>query len=162
MHTFIHTLNILNVCNNVYVQYHKEARDTQDLLKRLDTELNQKYNPEFKDVYQMEGLIREIDVRTFLPLNLNTTHDNCPQYCRGVIPFVCMRVCLCAYRIKPRPWITLTTGSRLFRSAACKFCPCPTAVKLHRNFCQLKLCVSLTQMRYVVCVPRLILSTSIS
>ncbi len=46
----------------VCVQYHKEARDTQDLLKRLDTELNQKYNPEFKDVYQMEGLIREIDV----------------------------------------------------------------------------------------------------
>ncbi|XP_044038638.1 periplakin [Siniperca chuatsi] len=44
-----------------YHKYHKEARDTQDLLKRLDTELNQKYNPEFKDVYQMEGLIREMD-----------------------------------------------------------------------------------------------------
>uniref|UniRef100_A0A8C4FF14 Periplakin n=1 Tax=Dicentrarchus labrax TaxID=13489 RepID=A0A8C4FF14_DICLA len=44
-----------------YHKYHKEARDTQDLLKRLDTELNQKYNPEFKDVYQMEALIREID-----------------------------------------------------------------------------------------------------
>ncbi|TKS92301.1 Periplakin 190 kDa paraneoplastic pemphigus antigen 195 kDa cornified envelope precursor protein [Collichthys lucidus] len=44
-----------------YNKYHKEARDTQDLLKRLDTELNQKYNPEFKDVYQMEGLIREMD-----------------------------------------------------------------------------------------------------
>ncbi|CAJ1075364.1 periplakin [Xyrichtys novacula] len=44
-----------------YHKYHKEARDTQDLLKRLDTEVNQKYNPEFKDVYQMEGLIGEID-----------------------------------------------------------------------------------------------------
>ncbi|XP_029363586.1 periplakin isoform X2 [Echeneis naucrates] len=44
-----------------YHKYHKEARDTQDLLKRLDTEVNQKYNPEFKDVYQMEGLIRELD-----------------------------------------------------------------------------------------------------
>lgn len=46
----------------VCVQYHKEARDTQDLLKRLDKELDQKYNPEFKDVYQMEGMIGEIDV----------------------------------------------------------------------------------------------------
>ncbi|XP_005462919.1 periplakin [Oreochromis niloticus] len=44
-----------------YHKFHKEARDTQDLLKRLDTEINQKYNPEFKDMYQMEGLIRELD-----------------------------------------------------------------------------------------------------
>lgn len=44
-----------------YNKYHKEARDTQELLKRLDTEVNQKYNPEFKDVYQMEGLIGELD-----------------------------------------------------------------------------------------------------
>lgn len=51
---------------SVCVQYHKEARDTQDLLKRLETELNQKYNPEFKDVYQTEGLIRDMDVSIFL------------------------------------------------------------------------------------------------
>uniref|UniRef100_A0A3Q1I377 Periplakin n=1 Tax=Acanthochromis polyacanthus TaxID=80966 RepID=A0A3Q1I377_9TELE len=44
-----------------YHKYHKEARDNQDLLKRLDTEVSQKYNPEFKDVYQMEGLIGELD-----------------------------------------------------------------------------------------------------
>ncbi|RVE75505.1 hypothetical protein OJAV_G00017340 [Oryzias javanicus] len=44
-----------------YHQFHKEARDTQDLLKRLETEISQKYNPEFKDVYQMEGLISELD-----------------------------------------------------------------------------------------------------
>ncbi|XP_013875750.1 periplakin [Austrofundulus limnaeus] len=44
-----------------YHKYHKEARDTQDLLKRLDTEVTQKYNPEFKDVYQMESLIGELD-----------------------------------------------------------------------------------------------------
>lgn len=48
------------------MQFHKEARDTQDLLKRLDTEINQKYNPEFKDMYQMEGLIRELDVSAFI------------------------------------------------------------------------------------------------
>lgn len=44
------------------MQFNKEARDTQDLLKRLETEISQKYNPEFKDVYQMEGLISELDV----------------------------------------------------------------------------------------------------
>lgn len=48
------------------MQFHKEARDTQDLLKRLDTEINQKYNPEFKDMYQMEGLIRELDVSALI------------------------------------------------------------------------------------------------
>ncbi|KAJ3601277.1 hypothetical protein NHX12_032250 [Muraenolepis orangiensis] len=44
-----------------YHKYNKEARDTQDLLKRMETEVNQKYNPEFKDMYQMDGLIRELD-----------------------------------------------------------------------------------------------------
>lgn len=48
------------------MQFHKEARDTQDLLKRLDMEISQKYNPEFKDMYQMEGLIRELDVSSFI------------------------------------------------------------------------------------------------
>ncbi|XP_029945868.1 periplakin [Salarias fasciatus] len=47
-----------------YHKFHKEARDTQDLLKRLDKEVNQKYNPEFKDMFQMEGLIRELDDQT--------------------------------------------------------------------------------------------------
>ncbi|XP_008327408.1 periplakin [Cynoglossus semilaevis] len=47
-----------------YHKYHKEARDTQDLLKRLDAEVNQKYNPDFKDVYQTEGLIRELEDQT--------------------------------------------------------------------------------------------------
>lgn len=50
------------VCVCLCVQFHKEARDTQDLLKRLDKDVSQKYDPEFKDVYQMEGLIQELDV----------------------------------------------------------------------------------------------------
>uniref|UniRef100_A0AAY4CD87 Periplakin n=1 Tax=Denticeps clupeoides TaxID=299321 RepID=A0AAY4CD87_9TELE len=44
-----------------YHKFHKEARDTQDLLKKLQTEISQKYNPEFKDMYQMEGLISDLD-----------------------------------------------------------------------------------------------------
>lgn len=44
-----------------YHKFHKEARDTQDLLKRLEKDVSQKYDPEFKDVYQMEGLIQELD-----------------------------------------------------------------------------------------------------
>ncbi|KAL2101515.1 hypothetical protein ACEWY4_003276 [Coilia grayii] len=44
-----------------YHKFHKEARDTQDLLKRLETDITQKYNPEYKDMYQMEGLISDLD-----------------------------------------------------------------------------------------------------
>uniref|UniRef100_A0A8C2BJE2 Periplakin n=1 Tax=Cyprinus carpio TaxID=7962 RepID=A0A8C2BJE2_CYPCA len=44
-----------------YHKFHKDARDTSDLLKRLETEINQKYNPEFKDMYQMEGLIADLN-----------------------------------------------------------------------------------------------------
>ncbi|XP_059901992.1 periplakin [Gadus macrocephalus] len=44
-----------------YHKYNKEARDTQDLLKRMETEINQKYSPDFKDMYQMDGLIQELD-----------------------------------------------------------------------------------------------------
>ncbi|KAG9264011.1 periplakin [Astyanax mexicanus] len=43
-----------------YHKFHKEARDTQDLLKRLETEIHQKYNPEFKDMYQLEGLLSDL------------------------------------------------------------------------------------------------------
>lgn len=45
-----------------HVQFQKEARDTQDLLKRLDTEINQKYNPDFKDQYQLDGLLMDLNV----------------------------------------------------------------------------------------------------
>uniref|UniRef100_A0A671MDD7 Periplakin-like n=1 Tax=Sinocyclocheilus anshuiensis TaxID=1608454 RepID=A0A671MDD7_9TELE len=44
-----------------YHKFHKDARDTSDLLKRLETEISQKYNPEFKDMYQMEGLIADLN-----------------------------------------------------------------------------------------------------
>ncbi|KAM9457669.1 periplakin [Clarias gariepinus] len=44
-----------------YHKFQKEARDTQDLLKRLDTEINQKYNPDFKDQYQLEGLLTDMN-----------------------------------------------------------------------------------------------------
>ncbi|XP_059414392.1 periplakin-like [Carassius carassius] len=44
-----------------YHKFHKDARDTNELLKRMETEINQKYNPEFKDMYQMEGLIADLD-----------------------------------------------------------------------------------------------------
>lgn len=137
----------VSVC--LSVQYHKEARDTQDLLKRLDTELNQKYNPEFKDVYQMEGLIREMDVSICLSEHeyISTTDSfyNTEKY---------VSVCMC--RTKPRPLTTLMNGSRLFRTAACKFCLWNTAGKPPRSCCPLRLCVNLTQTRYAVCCRNLI------
>ncbi|XP_064178533.1 periplakin-like isoform X1 [Anguilla rostrata] len=44
-----------------YHKYHKDARDTEDMLKKLEAEFSQKYNPEFKDMYQIEGLISGLD-----------------------------------------------------------------------------------------------------
>lgn len=56
-------MDFLSFC---HVQFQKEARDTQDLLKRLDTEINQKYNPDFKDQYQLEGLLTDMNVNTVI------------------------------------------------------------------------------------------------
>uniref|UniRef100_A0A8B9VLP5 Periplakin n=1 Tax=Anas zonorhyncha TaxID=75864 RepID=A0A8B9VLP5_9AVES len=42
-------------------KFQKDAKDAQDLLKKVDTDLDQKYSPEFKDRYQLELLLRELD-----------------------------------------------------------------------------------------------------
>ncbi|XP_072838472.2 periplakin [Pogona vitticeps] len=44
-----------------YHQFHKDAKDAQDLLRKVDTELDQKYSPDFKDRYQIESLLRELE-----------------------------------------------------------------------------------------------------
>lgn len=44
------------------VQFQTDARDTETALKRLDTELNQKYNPDLKDQYQLKALLRDLNV----------------------------------------------------------------------------------------------------
>ncbi|XP_059010087.1 periplakin isoform X2 [Mustela lutreola] len=44
-----------------YHQFHKDMKDAQDLLHKVDSDLNQKYNPDFKDQYQIELLLRELD-----------------------------------------------------------------------------------------------------
>ncbi|XP_074136524.1 periplakin [Sminthopsis crassicaudata] len=44
-----------------YHQFHKDVKDAQELLRKVDTDLNQKYSPEFKDRYQIESLLRELD-----------------------------------------------------------------------------------------------------
>uniref|UniRef100_A0A8C5JQL6 Periplakin n=1 Tax=Junco hyemalis TaxID=40217 RepID=A0A8C5JQL6_JUNHY len=42
-------------------QFQKDAKDAQELLKKVDTDLDQKFSPEFKDRYQLESLLRELD-----------------------------------------------------------------------------------------------------
>lgn len=37
-------------------------KDAQELLRKVDSDLNQKYSPDFKDRYQIELLLRELDV----------------------------------------------------------------------------------------------------
>ncbi|KAM9391816.1 periplakin [Pholidichthys leucotaenia] len=54
-----------------YHKYHKDVRDTQDLLKRLETDATQKYNPDFKDMYQTEALIKDLDDQAKVTENFN-------------------------------------------------------------------------------------------
>uniref|UniRef100_A0A8C9NGN8 Periplakin n=1 Tax=Serinus canaria TaxID=9135 RepID=A0A8C9NGN8_SERCA len=42
-------------------QFQKDTKDAQELLKKVDTDLDQKFSPEFKDRYQLESLLRELD-----------------------------------------------------------------------------------------------------
>ncbi|XP_004373287.1 periplakin [Trichechus manatus latirostris] len=44
-----------------YHQFHKDVKDAQELLWKVDSDLNQKYSPDFKDRYQIEMLLRELD-----------------------------------------------------------------------------------------------------
>ena len=46
----------------VFLQFQKDTKDAQELLKKVDTDLDQKFSPEFKDRYQLESLLRELDV----------------------------------------------------------------------------------------------------
>ncbi|XP_044301605.1 periplakin [Varanus komodoensis] len=42
-------------------QFQKDAKDAQDLLRKVDTDLDQKYSPDFKDWYQIESLLQELE-----------------------------------------------------------------------------------------------------
>ncbi|XP_060028418.1 periplakin isoform X2 [Erinaceus europaeus] len=44
-----------------YHQFHRDMRVAQELLHKVDSDLNQKYSPDFKDRYQIELLLRELD-----------------------------------------------------------------------------------------------------
>ncbi|XP_028355872.1 periplakin isoform X1 [Physeter macrocephalus] len=44
-----------------YHQFHKDMKDAQELLCKVDSDLNQKYSPNFKDQYQIELMLRELD-----------------------------------------------------------------------------------------------------
>lgn len=44
-----------------YHQFHKDVKDAQELLRKVDSDLNQKYSPDFKDRYQIELLLQELD-----------------------------------------------------------------------------------------------------
>ncbi|XP_018414101.1 PREDICTED: periplakin [Nanorana parkeri] len=44
-----------------YHQFYRDAKDSQDLLKKVDTDLDLKYSPDFKDKYQVEAQLRELE-----------------------------------------------------------------------------------------------------
>ncbi|XP_070616818.1 periplakin [Erythrolamprus reginae] len=44
-----------------YHQFQKDAKDAQELLRKVDTDLDQKYSPDFKDRYQIESLLHDLE-----------------------------------------------------------------------------------------------------
>ncbi|XP_058426096.1 LOW QUALITY PROTEIN: periplakin [Diceros bicornis minor] len=44
-----------------YHQFHRDVKAAQELLRKVDSDLSQKYSPDFKDRYQLELLLRELD-----------------------------------------------------------------------------------------------------
>lgn len=44
-----------------YYQFYKDVKDVQELLYKVDLDLNQKYGFDFKDWYQIELLLWELD-----------------------------------------------------------------------------------------------------
>ena len=47
--------------SSLSLQFQKDAKDAQDLLRKVDTDLDQKYSPDFKDWYQVESLLHELE-----------------------------------------------------------------------------------------------------
>ena len=91
------------VCVCVCLQFHKEARDTQDLLKRLEKDISQKYDPEFKDVYQMEGLIQELDVSFPFSVHRYIADSLTTGSFYKTVKYIFPCVCVCVCRTKPKP-----------------------------------------------------------
>lgn len=64
---------------SLFFQFYRDAKDTQDLLKKVDTDLDLKFNPDFKDRYQVEAQLRELEVGTNqglagFPMKLETAY----------------------------------------------------------------------------------------
>ncbi|XP_032896288.1 periplakin isoform X1 [Amblyraja radiata] len=44
-----------------YHKYYKDSKDMQELLKKIDNDMDLKYNSEFKDEFQLQTLLRDLD-----------------------------------------------------------------------------------------------------
>ncbi|XP_078096913.1 periplakin [Mustelus asterias] len=44
-----------------YHKFYKDSKDMQDLLKKVDDDLDHKYNPEFKDEFQLQTMLRDLE-----------------------------------------------------------------------------------------------------
>ncbi|XP_053550484.1 periplakin [Bombina bombina] len=44
-----------------YHQFYRDAKDSQELMRKIDSDLDHKYNPDFKDKYQIEAQLSELE-----------------------------------------------------------------------------------------------------
>lgn len=86
---------------SAFLQFQKDAKDAQQLLKKVDTDLDQKYSPEFKDRYQLESLLRELDVSTDKGSRASPWHHGAVPVGMGTQP------CSLAMLLPPFTWLFL-------------------------------------------------------
>ena len=68
----------------------------------METEINQKYSPDFKDMYQMDGLIRELDV--------SVPFESCPEALPHIGTASYFRIHTCSYVVEPSSLAPFHTG----------------------------------------------------
>lgn len=92
-------------------------KEAQELLRKVDSDLNQKYSPDFKDRYQIELLLRELDVSVVVVVVGGLGHDPV------------MGSSLCAplpVRTRKKRWTNMSTWFGAFSSGASRWCPSST------------------------------------
>lgn len=118
-------------------QFHKDMKDAQELLRKVDSDLNQKYSPDFKDRYQIELLLRELDVSDSMGPRLP-----CPGpepvpssacliflFRQGSWPHLAL---CCSYRTRKRLWTSMRMWCGGCRGEGSKWCHSSTAER-HRS-----------------------------
>lgn len=108
-------------------------KDAQELLHKVDLDLNQKYGPDFKDKYQIELLLRELDVSGGHTKGLSAPLPAAPTWGWGGGVWSHLGPPPTAYRTRRRLWTSMSTWCGAWRSEGSRLYPSSTAGRRHSS-----------------------------